>query len=178
MKKMSKLIRDRYVWYIAVLLGMVTIFTYIVEPKLFSKTFEESEWHAISVIIRNLIFLSVVTISTWKFGLRRGLAICVAIGFIPIPHIVDETLVEEYHPGVFLEYMIFIPIGVFIAWLVGARKQMEETLRLQSELLDKELDSVYLTDFEGNFLYVNRAAYVTHGYTREELLNMTLKKSG
>ncbi|MDO8716573.1 MAG: PAS domain S-box protein, partial [Dehalococcoidales bacterium] len=172
---MLRFIRDRYVWYMAIIIGIVTIFTYIVEPNLFGKIFEDSEWHSISVAIRNFLFLGIVAVSTWKFGLRRGLVICLAIGLIPLPHIITETLVEEYHPGVLAEYMVFIPVGIVISWLIGSRKKADETIKLQAELLDKELDSVYLTDFEGNLIYVNKAAWVTHGYTREELLNMTLK---
>ena len=60
--------------------------------------------------------------------------------------------------------------------LVFQSKQAEERIRLQAELLDAEVDSVNLCDFEGNFLYVNRAAYGILGYTREELLNMKLSQ--
>lgn len=49
-----------------------------------------------------------------------------------------------------------------------------KAIKLQAELLDMELDSVYLNDFEGNLLYVNKAAYLTHGYTKEELLKIKL----
>lgn len=54
------------------------------------------------------------------------------------------------------------------------RKAAEYELELQAELLDAELHSVYVHDFDGNFIYVNRAAYESHGYTKEELLSMNL----
>ncbi len=59
---------------------------------------------------------------------------------------------------------------------ITERRRAEETLRLQAELLNLESDSVDLHDFDGNFLYVNKAAYLTLGYTREELLNMKLSQ--
>ena len=57
---------------------------------------------------------------------------------------------------------------------ITGRKQAEEALKLQAELLDAESDAVFLHDFEGNILYVNKAAYLSRGYTREELLSMKL----
>lgn len=172
-KKMPKLIRDRYLWYMVISLSIVIIFTYTVEARLLSSS---SEWHSISVAIRNFLLLGIVSIGSWKFGFKRGLIACLAISLISLPHIVNETLVGEYNLWAFLEYMIFIPTGVVLSWLWGTRKQIEETLKLQAELLDKELDSVYLHDLMGNFFYVNKAAYLTHGYTREELLNMKISQ--
>lgn len=46
--------------------------------------------------------------------------------------------------------------------------------RLMLQLLDSATDSVFLHDFDGNFIYVNEAAYKTRGYTKEELMGMNL----
>ena len=54
------------------------------------------------------------------------------------------------------------------------RKQIEERLQLGNALLDNASDSIFLHDFEGNFIYVNDAACRVHGYTRDDLLNMRL----
>lgn len=43
-----------------------------------------------------------------------------------------------------------------------------------TELLDSIADPVYLHDWQGRMLYVNRAAAAADGYTREELLGLTL----
>ncbi|BDZ69212.1 PAS domain S-box protein [Methanobacterium ferruginis] len=42
------------------------------------------------------------------------------------------------------------------------------------QLLDSATDSVFLHDFDGNFVYVNEAAYKTRGYTKGELMGMNL----
>ena len=50
----------------------------------------------------------------------------------------------------------------------------EEELRLKERLLDGASDSIFLLDLEGNFLYLNQAAYRDRGYEKEELLGQNL----
>jgi PAS domain S-box-containing protein len=50
------------------------------------------------------------------------------------------------------------------------RQRAQEKLLFQSQLLDMVTDSVIAMDPEGNILYVNEAACLNHGYSREELL--------
>ncbi|MBI5779234.1 MAG: PAS domain S-box protein [Planctomycetes bacterium] len=66
-------------------------------------------------------------------------------------------------------------------WLVAQvnvditeRKQAEESLKMHSVLLDNSTDSIFLNDEKGRFIYANKAAYETRGYTKEEFLSMTL----
>ncbi|MDD5495045.1 MAG: PAS domain S-box protein, partial [Dehalococcoidia bacterium] len=67
-----------------------------------------------------------------------------------------------------------------VAGLIGVmlditdRKTAEEELILRARLLDTATDSIFMHDFEGNFIYVNETAYKSHGYTREELMQMNL----
>mgnify|MGYP006282817387 CR=1 FL=1 len=58
---------------------------------------------------------------------------------------------------------------------VTRRKQDEAQLRLRSELLDLTNDAVFLHDLEGRFLYVNEAAASARGYTRDQLMHMSLR---
>lgn len=57
---------------------------------------------------------------------------------------------------------------------VTERKLAEEELNLRAGLLDNANDSIFLHDFEGKFIYVNDTACKVHGYSRDELLGMTL----
>ncbi|MFH1454122.1 MAG: PAS domain S-box protein [Armatimonadota bacterium] len=55
-------------------------------------------------------------------------------------------------------------------------RKAEEQMELESQLLDAATDSMFLHDFEGKFLYVNKAACISHGYIKEEFLKLNLKE--
>lgn len=57
---------------------------------------------------------------------------------------------------------------------VTEHKKIEQELELKAKLLDMTTDSIFLHDLDGNFIYVNEAAYKTRGYTKDELLKMNL----
>ena len=57
---------------------------------------------------------------------------------------------------------------------ITERKQAEESLRLIQFALDRVQDSVFLVEPDASFFYVNEAACRNLGYSREELLNMTV----
>ncbi|MCJ7818217.1 MAG: PAS domain S-box protein, partial [Syntrophales bacterium] len=56
--------------------------------------------------------------------------------------------------------------------VITERKRAESELKLKEKLLDSASDSIFLYDLEGNFLYINEAAYITRWYGKEELLNL------
>lgn len=59
---------------------------------------------------------------------------------------------------------------------ISRRKQTEEELRLQAQLLNSTSDSVFLLDLQGNFVYMNEAAYKSRGYSQEELMSINLRE--
>jgi PAS domain S-box-containing protein len=58
---------------------------------------------------------------------------------------------------------------------ITARKHLEESLRRTQFVVDRSQDMVQWMSSEGRFLYVNDASCNRLGYTREELLGMTIK---
>lgn len=56
------------------------------------------------------------------------------------------------------------------------RKIVTEETFLKQKLLDSIGDSIFVHDFDGNFIYVNEPAYKTRGYTKDELLEMNLRQ--
>jgi len=50
--------------------------------------------------------------------------------------------------------------------------KIKESEKQYSDLLNRMNDTVWVTDFEANFIYVNDRAVRTLGYTKEELLSM------
>ncbi len=56
--------------------------------------------------------------------------------------------------------------------VITERKRAESELKLKERILDSASDSIFLYDLEGNFLYINEAAYITRWYRKEELLSL------
>lgn len=59
---------------------------------------------------------------------------------------------------------------------ISLRKRTEEELRLRAQLLNSTSDSVFLLDMQGNFVYMNEAAYKSRGYEKDELMAMGLRQ--
>lgn len=57
---------------------------------------------------------------------------------------------------------------------ITERKKSESLLRLSAQLLDSSADSIMAFDLDGNFIYLNEAAWKTRGYTRDELMALNL----
>jgi len=57
---------------------------------------------------------------------------------------------------------------------ITQRKQAEEKLRLRAQLLDSAADTIFMVDFNGNFVYLNEAAWKTRGYTQDEMMGINL----
>lgn len=49
-------------------------------------------------------------------------------------------------------------------------------LQMQSIILDYMSDSIFVHDMQGQFLYVNKEAYESRGYTYDELMAMSVKE--
>jgi diguanylate cyclase (GGDEF)-like protein/PAS domain S-box-containing protein len=58
---------------------------------------------------------------------------------------------------------------------ITARKHAEEKLKLSEQILNRITDSVFLIDLDGNFVYMNEAAWKSRGYTQEEMFGMNLR---
>jgi PAS domain S-box-containing protein len=53
--------------------------------------------------------------------------------------------------------------------VITEHKRAEQELRLKEKMLDGASDSIFLHDIDGQFTYMNEAAYKSRGYEREEL---------
>ncbi|MBI3479886.1 MAG: PAS domain S-box protein [Nitrosomonadales bacterium] len=59
---------------------------------------------------------------------------------------------------------------------ITERKRTEEELKLSAQILNSVSDAVFLLDLEGNFIYLNEAAWKSRGYTRDEMMAMNLRE--
>ena len=61
------------------------------------------------------------------------------------------------------------PADMIVIRDITERKQAEEELKFQTQLLNAATDSIVVTNSKGNIFYFNEAAYRSLGYTREEM---------
>ncbi len=59
---------------------------------------------------------------------------------------------------------------------ITERKRAEEELKLSALLLNSTSDSVFLLDLDGRFVFFNKAAWQSRGYTRDELMAMNVRE--
>jgi len=59
---------------------------------------------------------------------------------------------------------------------ITERKSTEEELKLSAQLLNTTSDSIFLLDLDGNFVFLNEAAWKSRGYTRAELMAMNVRE--
>jgi PAS domain S-box-containing protein len=57
---------------------------------------------------------------------------------------------------------------------ITERKRAEEELRIKAQLLDDATDSIFVHDLDGNFIYLNKGAYISRGFSKEEMMGMKL----
>jgi len=96
------------------------------------------------------------------------------IGSVEVYHLAEKPESDE---GPFLneERSLVNTIAQLVGNLTESRRA-EEELKLRARLLDNAFDSINLTDFDGNFLYVNETFCKSHGYSREELIGTNIRQ--
>jgi PAS domain S-box-containing protein len=63
-----------------------------------------------------------------------------------------------------------------IARDIRERKQIEDETKLKALLFDRATDSIMLVDVDRNIVFANEIAYKSRGYSKEEMLNMTVEQ--
>jgi PAS domain S-box-containing protein len=84
----------------------------------------------------------------------------------------DGTVVDAEVTGTLVEYEGKKCLAILVRD-VGERKQLEELSRYK-ELFESVSDPVFINDFQGRFLEVNEGACEVFGYSREQLLKMSV----
>ncbi len=102
-----------------------------------------------------------------------------AFGFIPLVlrgRLIGKFMVYFDRPHHFTEDEVRLAktIAFHIAFTTG-RKQAESELQMRAQLLDSVSDTIFVLDLDGNFVYLNEAAWKTRGYTRDEMMGIDLR---
>lgn len=131
-------------------------------------------WYLVQVIkYFFIIFLSLVAVVTlilvllyhrWSALAPSGVLDAIAGGVVPTLLLVVLGIL-----------LVPAAIGVWFLIRTGAnRKHLEDQLEFDAHLFDAATDSIMVHDLDGNCIYANEAAYRSHGYGKEELMNINL----
>lgn len=115
-------------------------------------------------------------------AVRRGYVSIIALPLIEGSSVLGALAIYASEPDAFDQDEIDLLIQLSNDLVYGinslrthaAHKRVEEELRLKARLLDLASDSIFLHDFNGNFLYVNETACKSHGYTNDEFMSINL----
>ncbi len=124
-EKMAKLLRDRYFWYTFAFIVLSGILLYTAEESFAGWLPSLGEWHDTFMLFYYSLSLTGVAIAAWRFGIKGGLATCLAIGLVLLPHVVLDVL-SPFRPDLVIQLLFVATIAIMLSWLLGSRKRAEE----------------------------------------------------
>jgi PAS domain S-box-containing protein len=68
----------------------------------------------------------------------------------------------------------FVLLGYYLGYLFKKQAELKAEIELKAGMLDLTTDSVMIHDPEGHFIYLNEAACSLRGYTRQEMMKLSL----
>ena len=86
-------------------------------------------------VLQQVVYLSVVALATWRFGLSVGFFFWAALGLVTIPYAVI-FLSTNWHPHLFLEMIIIGLVGLAEVGLINGYEQSKKRLLEYQRLLE------------------------------------------
>ncbi|MEN8614583.1 hypothetical protein ABFB09_04790 [Dehalogenimonas sp. THU2] len=127
------LYRNRQFWLIA---GLGLFFTVVVYAGLIQGEAPVGDELQLTLFaLQQAVFLSVVALATWRFGLSVGFFFWAALGAITIPY-ATIFLSTNWHPYLFLEMIIIGLIGLAEVGLINGYEQGKKRLLEYQQLLE------------------------------------------
>ena len=176
---MSRVLKDRFFWYLVTLTVSLWAFIYTSEVVKVSWVPSIEEWELTHMALERLLFLVIVAIAAWRFGLRGGLFALIAAGVIVFQHTLDE-MAGTGRPDFVLELSIFTSVGVLFTWMIARQRHAEDKLRLSAEewrsTFDSISDMVSILDTDFKIIRVNKPCASALCLKPEELIGKTCYK--
>jgi len=172
------ILRDKHFYILFALFVACTVFYYFGElVNLFG--WESLRWDIFYTVHdpHRMLFLVPIIYSSYYYRLRGALLANITSLLIFLPR---AFFISPY-PDATLRMVVFVILAVVISMLVvftfnerDKSRTSTDVLRRSEEkyriVLEQMFDSYYEVDLAGNFTFVNDAACLNLGYTREELI--------
>ena len=136
---MFKIFKDRYFWIIVILTASLGLLIYAANIHFLSWLPYREEPHLIYMALERILFLLIVVIASLRFGFTGGLAVCLSVGFIALPHIIN-VLSFSSQPDMVIEIIIVGVLGVPLSWLISVYELSKKRLRESYEQLERRVE--------------------------------------
>ncbi len=136
--KITRLLRDRYFWYVVILTGFVAIFSYA--PNLISFIGLESrpDWElAYYIALYRVTFQISVVIAAWKYGISGG----IITSAILTPVILSPFLIGLHDHLVVVDVGV-IALGMVVSLIIGRQGNLQRLLAKNAEELKQQADQL------------------------------------
>jgi PAS domain S-box-containing protein len=130
---MTRILKDRYFWYIVVLSIVIGIFAYASEiASFFRLSILGGQDLAYYTAIYRFLFTVAVAITAWRFGVKWALAFSLLVG----PVILSLVIADFSSSNTWLDIGI-VAIGVLFSWLIGRQGELKKLLEHRTKELER-----------------------------------------
>ncbi|MCJ7769107.1 MAG: hypothetical protein MUO92_01330, partial [Dehalococcoidales bacterium] len=121
---MRRLLRDRFSWYLVIMVLFTGIFVYTPEIITRSGIAPRENWELdYYVALYRFLFLISVTIAAWRFGIKGGLVTCSTLGLIMLPFFIEKL----QQPNTWIDTGVILA-GSLLSWLIGRQGEIKRLL--------------------------------------------------
>ncbi len=143
--KMTSLLKDRFFWYIFLLVIVIGGLANVIDLKTIGLLTPSEDWELAFLNVMLILFLATVAMATWRFGTKGGLFSYSAILVIAIPYILNSEI-SIWQPQTTIQIVTIMTTGLVFIWMIGRQKEVNELLekttielRQQADQLNQEI---------------------------------------
>ncbi len=138
--KVTGLLRDRYFWYVVILAGFVTIFSYAPNLIFFIGLESRPNWElAYYIALYRVTFQISVAIAAWKFGISGGM-----ITSITLAPIIFSPFFVGLQDHLFVVDIGVVALGMVVSLIIGRQGNLQRLLAKTAEELIQQADQLRL----------------------------------
>ena len=128
---MKRLLADRFLWYLVIIIMLAGTFAYASEIKVLIGIPTQNNWELdYYTAFNRFLFIMSVGIASWRFGVKGGMVTCSVLGAIILPLLMTRLV----RPDVWLDFGIFLA-GIILSLLIGKQGEMKRLLEKNTEEL-------------------------------------------
>ena len=137
---MSRLARNGYFWLLVGLTALLGILIYVPSIIAESWPFPYEEWELTYLALQRPLFLIVVAIAAWRFGVRGGLFTFLTAALIATPHVLIDLIKTNWQPQLILDLVAIGTVGLIFIWLIDRQEKGKRLLEQAAAELGRSHD--------------------------------------